>query len=86
MYRLNPQLDIRQAYEEARWRTPSIRNRLIAQQQNGVQQRHAQERARQAARSNVRGTTSRVSSQPAANGEAKGLRASIEASADEVGF
>jgi len=86
MYRLNPQLDIRQAYEEARWRTPSIRNRLIAQQQNGVQQRHAQERARQAARSNVRGTTSRVSSQPAANGEAKGLRAALEASADEVGF
>ena len=86
MYRLNPQLDIRQAYPEACWRTPSIRNRLIAQQQNGAQQRQAHERARQAARSNVRGTTSRVSSQPAANGEAKGLRASIEASADEVGF
>lgn len=86
MYRVNPQLDIRQAYDEARWRTPTIRARLVAQQAHQQDQRQGHERARQAARSNVRGTTSRVSSS-AANGEApRGLRATLEATADEVGF
>jgi hypothetical protein len=87
MYRLNPQLDIRQAYEEARWRTPSIRARLVQQQQQSLQQRQAHDRARQAARSNVRGMTSRVGS-AAANGAdgPKGLRATLESAADEVGF
>jgi len=86
MYRLNPNLDIRQAYEEARWRTPSIRARLVQQQQQSLQQRQSNDRARQAARSNVRGMTSRVGSASNGTEGPKGLRATLEAAADEVGL
>jgi hypothetical protein len=85
MFHANPQLDLGKAYEEARWRTPSIRARLVTASQNTVQQRQANERARQAVRSNVRGMTTAVSKPPPGNGP-QGLRASLEASADEVGF
>jgi hypothetical protein len=89
MVRANPQVDIAQAYNEARWRTPSIRERLVnaaqSSAQQTVQQRQSADRARAAVRTNVRGMTSPVT-KPAPTEGAKGLRATLEASADEVGI
>jgi hypothetical protein len=86
MYHVQPNLDLRQAYEEALWRTPSIRSQLVSAEQARLADQAATQRARQAVRSNVRGITSPVSKPQAAEGERKGLRAALEATADEIGF
>jgi hypothetical protein len=90
MARVNPGLPLTQAtYEEAGWRTPSIRQKWLSAQQNAVQhtaqQRQAAERAKAAVRGNVRGMTSPVAKPPPQEG-AKSLRATLEASADEIGL
>jgi hypothetical protein len=85
LYRANPERDLQQAYDMAIWAVPEIRASLIAAERAGVQQQQSNERARQAVRSNVRGVTSPVS-KPAGSGKATGIRAALEAAAEEVGL
>lgn len=85
LMRINPQRDIREAYETARWMTPEVRQNLVARERQAVEHRHSDQRAAQQVRSNVRGRTSPVA-KPDASQQRKGLRASIEASADEIGY
>lgn len=84
LFRANPERNLQEAYDMAIWAVPSIRANLIAAERNSVQQQQANERARQAVRSNVRGVTSPVA-KPAGE-KPKGLRATLEAAADEVGL
>lgn len=86
LFSSNPQRDLREAYETAVWMNPQLRNTLIAAERQSVEQKAANERAAKAARSNVRGRTSPVTKPEAPGGEKKGLRATIEAAADEVGL
>ena len=85
LYRANPQRDLREAYETARWMVPTTRQALIAAERQSVERQEADRRAAQAVRSNVRGMTSPVS-KPVDNGQAKGLRATLEGVADEIGL
>jgi hypothetical protein len=85
LYRANPERDLQQAYDMAIWAVPEIRASLIAAERQGVQQQQSNERARQAVRSNVRGITSPVA-KPAGDGKSKGIRAALEAAAEEVGL
>lgn len=85
LFRANPERPLQEAYDMAIWAVPSIRQSLIAAERNSVQQQQANQRARQAVRSNVRGVTSPVA-KPAGEGKPKGLRATLEAAADEVGL
>jgi hypothetical protein len=84
LYRANPERSMQEAYDMAIWAVPSIRANLIAAERQGVQQQQSNERARQAVRSNVRGQTSPVAKPAGEKG--KGLRAALEAAADEVGL
>jgi len=85
LYRANPERDLQQAYDQAIWAVPEIREKLLAERTATVQQQASNERARQAVRSNVRGVTSPVA-KPAGDGKRAGIRAAIEAAADEVGL
>lgn len=85
LYRANPERDLQHAYEMAIWSDPQVRSQLIAAERNSVQQQQANERARLAVRGNVRGITSPVS-KPAGDGKPMGLRATIEAAADDAGL
>jgi hypothetical protein len=85
LYRANPQRDLQEAYEMAVWATPDIRSKLIAADRQTAEQQRSNERAKLAVRGNVRGVTSPVS-RPAGDGKPKGLRATIEAAADEAGM
>ena len=85
LYRANPDRDLQEAYDMAIWAVPSIRASLLAAERNSVANRQGNERARQAVRSNVRGITSPVT-KPAGDGKASGLRATLEAAAEEVGL
>jgi hypothetical protein len=85
LFRANPERPLQEAYDMAIWAVPSIRANLIAAERNSVQQQQANQRARQAVRSNVRGVTSPVT-KPAGEGQPTGLRAKLEAAADEVGL
>jgi hypothetical protein len=86
MYRANPDLDLNTAYQEALWRTPETRAHMIAAEERKREQAANTQRAKQAVRSNVRGNTSPVSKPQAGDGKAQGLRAVIEAAADEIGL
>lgn len=85
LYRANPERDLQEAYDMAVWATPAIRSQLIAADRQTAEQQRANERAKLAVRGNVRGVTSPVS-RPSGDGKAKGLRAAIEAAADEAGM
>lgn len=85
LFRANPGRDLQQTYDEAIWAVPSIREKLLAERTSAQQHQQSNERARQAVRSNVRGITSPVA-KPAGDGKPTGLRATLEASADEVGL
>lgn len=85
LYRANPQRDLQEAYDMAVWATPAIRSQLIAADRQTAEQQRANDRAKLAVRGNVRGVTSPVS-RPAGDGKPKGLRATIEAAADEAGI
>ena len=84
LYQANPGRDLKEAYETAVWMDPTIRSGLITATAQRERDRLANERAKQAVRSNVRGITSPVS-KPAGEGP-QGLRATIEAAADEIGI
>lgn len=85
LFRINPQRDMSEAYETARWMAPTTRQTMLDAQQKTVEQKQANQRAAQAVRSNLRGMTSPVA-KPANEGAPKGLRATIEQAADEIGF
>jgi hypothetical protein len=85
LFRANPDRDLREAYETARWMRADTRDKLLQQQRSSVEQKQSDQRARQAVRSNARGLTSPVS-KPAGPAGASSLRDVIENSADEVGF
>lgn len=87
LYRANPERSLQEAYDLAIWAVPAVRQTLISAERAAVQQQAANERARQAVRSNARGITSPVA-KPAAEGgnKPRGLRATLEASADEAGL
>ncbi len=86
LYRSNPERDLQQAYEMAIWASPDIRSKLIEADKAKAEQQRQNERARLAVRGNVRGVTSPVSKPANGDGKAKGLRATLEAAADEVGY
>jgi hypothetical protein len=84
LIRINPERDIREAYETARWMAPATRQTMLDAQRNSVEQKQSNQRAAQAVRSNLRGMTSPVA-KPASD-TPKGLRATIEAAAEEIGL
>ena len=85
-FRLNPNRDLSQTYDEACWADKYVRAHLLAAEQNLRSQQQSNDRARLAARSNVRGLTSPVS-KPALEHKSNGsLRDTLESSADEVGL
>ena len=86
LFRANPERDLREAYETAVWMVPSVRSGLLTAHQTQQQQKQATERAKQAVRSNVRGITSPVTKPAAGTNGPGGLRATIEAAADEIGL
>jgi len=84
-FRVDPNRDLQQTYDRAVWAVPDLRKLMLDAERNSAQQKQSNERARLAVRSNVRGLTSPVSKPQADNGP-QGLRGTIEAAADEVGF
>jgi hypothetical protein len=86
LYSANPNRDLHEAYNTAVWMNPQLRQTLIQNERQSVEQRQANERAAKAARGNVRGRTSPVEKPTADTDKPKGLRATIAAAADEVGL
>lgn len=85
-YKMNPQQDMQQVYDEACWADPQIRKELMHAEWSRQQHSQSNQRAQQAVRSNVRGLTSPVS-KPSQEKKGNGsLRDTLENSADEVGF
>jgi hypothetical protein len=81
----NPNPDLAQAYQTARWMNPETRAEMIAAERAAVEKKASDSRAQQAARQNIRGRTSEVA-KPPDDGTPKGLRETLEQSADEIGF
>jgi hypothetical protein len=86
LVRADPEIDLVQAYETARWMNVEVRKTMLAAQQRNQQQDGNLQRARDAVRSNVRGNTVPVVRPKPDEGQPRGLRAAIEESAEEVGF
>jgi hypothetical protein len=86
LFEANPQRDLREAYEQARWLNPQTRQALIAAERTTATRQITDQRARQAVRGNVRGLTSPVSKPPSDPGRPRSLRDTLEETADEVGF
>jgi hypothetical protein len=87
LFRVDPNRDLKDAYERACWSTPTIRTKLLAEQQSAASRQAAADKAKLAARGNTRGITSPVAKpSPANDGKPKTLREVAEASADEIGF
>lgn len=85
-FKLDPDVDLDEAYQRACWLDPEVRKEMLAAQWSNQNRTASNQRAAQAARSNVRGLTSPVS-KPAPERKSNGsLRDTIEASADEVGL
>jgi hypothetical protein len=85
LFNANPNRDLREAYETARWMSPQTRSGLIAAERTAVQRQFANDRAKAAVRGNARGVTSPVSRPPNA-GKGQSLRDTLEATADEIGL
>jgi hypothetical protein len=85
LYRARPDRDLKEAYETAVWMDPELRQQFIAKERGSVATAQDHARAAAAARSNARGKTTPVV-KPEGQQEAQGLRATIAAAADEVGF
>jgi hypothetical protein len=81
----NPRQTMEQAYQRATWADEDVRKELLTGELAARQQQEANIRARQAMRSNTRGITSPVGREGRPNGPL-GLRATIEAAAEEVGL
>jgi hypothetical protein len=86
LFEANPQRDLREAYEQARWLNPQTRQALIAAERNTATRQLTDQRARQAVRSNLRGLTSPVGKPPSDPSKPRSLRDTLEETADEVGF
>ena len=86
LFRVDPNRDLKEAYETAVWMAPTVRQGLLQQEKSREEQKRQNGRASQAVRGNIRGRTSPVS-KPDTNGAGpKSLRETIAAAADEVGF
>lgn len=86
LFRVDPNRDLKEAYDTAVWMAPTVRQGLLQQERSREEQKRQNGRASLAARGNIRGRTSPVS-KPDTNGTGpKSLRETIAASADEVGF
>jgi len=86
MYRADPNRNLQEAYEEACWSDPEVRQDMMRAEWSRHQSQASNQRALQAARSNVRGLTAPVAkSAPAKKGNGS-LRDVLEATAEEVGF
>jgi len=86
LFRVDPNRDLKEAYDTAVWMAPTVRQGLLQQERSREEQKRQNGRASLAARGNIRGRTSPVS-KPDSNGAGpKSLRDTIAASADEVGF
>lgn len=86
LFRANPQRELKEAYETAVWMNPAIRTSQIDREKQAITKKQENERAALAARGNLRGRTSPVSKPSSDDGKPKGLRATLQASADEVGL
>jgi hypothetical protein len=84
-FRMDPDRDLQTEYDKAVWGVPELRKLMLDAERNSVQQKQSNERARMAVKGNVRGITSPVTKPPPEQGSL-GLRGTIEAAADEVGF
>lgn len=84
--RANPDIDIKSAYETARWMNPETRQTMLTAQQRSQQNGENLARAQNAVRSNVRGNTVPVTKPKPNEGQPRTLRQAIEESAEEVGF
>jgi hypothetical protein len=84
-FQANPGRDLQAAYDKAVWGVPELRKLLHDAERSSAQQKASNERARLAVKGNVRGITSPVTKPPPEGGP-QGLRGTIEAAADEVGF
>ena len=85
MFRADPNANLAQVYETAIWMNPTTRQAMLTAQQTSANQQQQNARAQQAARSNIRGKTAPVT-KPESGENPKGLRATIAASAEEVGY
>jgi hypothetical protein len=86
LFRVDPNRDLKEAYDTAVWMAPTVRQGLLQQERSRDEQKRQNGRASLAARGNIRGRTSPVS-KPDTNGTGpKSLRDTIAAAADEVGF
>jgi hypothetical protein len=85
LYKANPERDLNEAYQTARWMNPDVRKNLIAAERSTVERQQADQRARVAVRANARGLTSPVS-KPGEPQGGKNLRDVLESTADEIGF
>jgi hypothetical protein len=86
LYSADPNRDMKDAYEQARWMNPQTRAKLIEAERSAVQRKASDERARQAVRGNVRGVTSPVTKPTGEPGVKQNLRDMLENTADEIGF
>lgn len=86
LFQANPNRNLHDTYDTAVWMNPQLRNTLIQQERQTVEQRQANAKAAAAARGNVRGRTSPVAKPETEGDNPKGMRAIIAAAADEVGL
>ena len=85
-FRLNPNRDLNQTYEEACWADKDVRAHMLAAEQNRRSQQQSNDRAKLAARGNRQGAHQpRVEACAGEKGNGS-LRDTLENSADEVGF
>jgi len=85
LFRADPNRDMAEAYEQAAYAVPEVRQLIAKAEAAKAQARKDADRAAQAARSNVRGRTMPVTG-PNGVAEPQGLRAVLEATADEIGI
>jgi hypothetical protein len=84
LFKANPQRKLAEAYDMAVGAHPEVRKRLMAEHVASMQAQQSLTRAKQAVRSNTRGMTVPVTG--ARREGPQGLRAAIEAAAEEIGY
>jgi hypothetical protein len=85
LYHANPGRDLREAYDTACRMSATVWGQIQQSQSSNTRRREDNARAAAAARGNIRGRTAPVVKGDQA-GQGQGLRAALEAAADEVGF
>lgn len=88
LYKADPAIDLREAYETAVWMHPEIRKTFAETERARAQTQQANQRGAAAARLNIKGRppTGAPTSKPNGAEAPKSLRDAIEATADEIGF